>query len=85
MKLCYKRIKIITKKSYFNRKIQKLDFSFSAFNNSCVEGVSLDLKLNIAGWSSLVARRAHKTHLKFGSLLGIISVIGIYRILGFLL
>ena len=38
---------------------------------------------NIAGWSSLVARRAHKTHFRFTSLLDIISVIGIYRILNF--
>ena len=40
-------------------------------------------KLNNAGWSSLVARRAHKTHLKLVSLLDIISVIGIYKILNF--
>ena len=38
---------------------------------------------NNAGWSSLVARRAHKTHLKLVSLLDIISVIGIYKILNF--
>ena len=36
-----------------------LDFSFLAFNNIDVESVSTNLKLNIAGWSSLVARRAH--------------------------
>lgn len=50
----------------------KLEILFSAFNNICVEGIFLGLKLNIAGWGSLVARRAHKTHLKFGSLLALI-------------
>ena len=39
--------------------------------------------LNNAGWSSLVARRAHKTHFRFTSLLDIISVNGIYKILIF--